>query len=81
MALAAVWVFMFKNQVSKVSSPQTSGVEKVLGGEGKLLSPLAALAEGFKGFKDDITKKIGEYKLNSPPDEIKNARPVYELPK
>ena len=71
---------MFKNQVSKVSSPQASGAERVLGGEGKLLSPLAALAEGFRGFKGDIIKKIGEYKLNESPDEIKNARPIYELP-
>ena len=78
--LAGFWVWLFKNQVAQISSPQVSGAERVLGGEGKLLSPLASLVEGFKGFKNDVTQKISEYKLNSLSNKIENARPVYELP-
>ncbi len=79
-ALIGWWVLMFKDQVSKISSSQNTGVENVLGSEEKLLSPLAALAEGFKGFKSDITQKIGEYKLNSSSNRVEKARPVYKLP-
>ena len=71
---------MFKDQVSKISSPQNTGAARVLGSEEKLLSPLDALTEGFKGFKNDIAKKIGEYKLNSSSHQIEKARPVYKLP-
>ena len=71
---------MFKDQVSKISSPQNTGAARILGSEEKLLSPLAALTEGFKSFKSDITQKIGEYKLNSSSSQIENARPVYKLP-
>ena len=72
---------MFKNQVSKISSSQNTGAARVLGSEEKLLSPLTALTEGFKGFKNDIAKKIGEYKLNNSSNQVEKARPIYELPK
>ncbi|MFY9492906.1 MAG: hypothetical protein WAP55_00235 [Minisyncoccia bacterium] len=79
--LAGFWVWLFKNQVAQISSSPMSGAERVLGGEGKLLSPLASLAEGFKGFKQDLTDKITEYKTGwEASQNDKKERPVYELP-
>lgn len=77
--LLVVWVFMLKSQLSRVSLSGEAGPAKLLGEDQKLLSPMAALVEGFKGFKNDLTKKIGEYKgkISAEPEKI---RPVYELP-
>lgn len=79
LALAAFWVITFKKQVAEGLNGSEESGAAVLGENEKLLSPVAALIDGFKGFKDDIVKKVGEYKagLNTADN---SARPVYELP-
>lgn len=79
--LAGFWVWLFKREVAQISSSPVSGAERVLGSEGKLLSPLASLVEGFKGFKQDLADKITEYKTGWEANQNdKKERPVYELP-
>ncbi len=75
-ALSVFWVIMFRSQVTKAPI-LSGGTEETLGGKDQnLLSPVAALIEGVKGLKSDISNKIGE--LNIGPSE--KERPVYELP-
>ena len=78
--LAMFWVFMFKNQVSKTTNVAGSSGTSLLGEDQKMLSPFAALIEGFRGFKSDITQKIQIYNQNSVSDSNQVVRPVYELP-
>mgnify|MGYP001560423784 FL=1 len=77
------WVVMFKNQLQKIDLSQGSGAAKLLGEEEKMVSPLAALVQGFKSFKKEASDKMGEYgNMVSKKEEVKieNNRPVYELP-
>ena len=79
--LAVLWVFMFKNQVSRgTKSVSTSNLDEVSVLEEKMPGPTAALLEGFKGLKDDITRKIGEYKLKSDLKTNGETRSIHELP-
>lgn len=81
LALAVFWVVMFKSQVSGgLNFSETSGETEFLGQSKNLLSPAAALIDGFKNLKDDVVKKVSEYKANGAPAAGENARPVYELP-
>ncbi len=72
--LSIFWVLMFKKQVSQTAINSNKEIETV-GGSQNLMGPAAAIIEGIKGLKSDISKKIGEFK-SGPPAE----RPVYELP-
>ncbi len=71
---------MFKNQLNRIRIAEAPPAAKFLGQDQKLLSPVAALIEGFKGFKSDVTRKIGEYKSSNVSTDMENTRPVYELP-
>lgn len=88
------WILIFKSQLQKID-PSQSGSAKLLGDEEKIISPLAALVQGFKNLKTDASKSISEYKNSvlkngatsqnidsSQGQEIKNekTRTVYELP-
>ncbi len=78
--LVTIWFFMFKNQLSQTRTALTPTSAKLLGEDQGLLSPLATLLQGFRGFKNDITQKIGEYRSNNAPaTDSENIRPVYEL--
>lgn len=78
--LAMFWVFMFKIQVSKTTNVDGSVGASLLGEDQKILSPFAALIDGFKGFKSDIAQKVQSYNQNSVSDSNQIVRPVYELP-
>lgn len=81
LALAAFWVTTFKKQVSEgLDTSEKSVSSNILGENEKLLSPAAALVDGFKGFKDDIIKKVGEYKESLNTADNESIRPIYELP-
>ena len=77
------WVLMFKNQLQKIDLSQKSGATKLLGDEEKIVSPLAALIQGFKSLKGSASKKINEYGntvSNNKDMESQKVRTVYELP-
>ncbi len=86
--LSAFWVFMFKRQVSGVdvfSLKPRSQNQLAEPTKSELLSPVAALLEGFKGLKSDITAKLKDATSRlsdstTSPSETR-ARKVYELPK
>lgn len=77
------WILMFKNQLQKIDLSQKSGPAKLFGDEEKIVSPLAALVQGFKSLKSDASKKINEYGntvSNNKEVESQKVRTVYELP-
>jgi hypothetical protein len=74
--LSAFWVFMFKKQVYLISANSNGETETVGGNSNSLIGPAAAIIEGIKDLKSDISQKIG--KLESAPDT--KERQVYELP-
>ena len=81
--LAVFWFFMFKNQLAQNSgvSSQNETVAGALLGQDKLLSPTAALIEGFKDLKSEIGQKISQFGQQASPDfEDKRVRGVYQLP-
>lgn len=79
--LAVFWVVAFKGQVSGgLNTSEKSASSNILGENEKLLSPAAALIDGFKGFKNDIIKKVGEYKESLNTADNESVRPIYELP-
>lgn len=72
-------MFMFKSQVAEDSSAQSkSGLAKTFGAE-KMVGPVAALIDGFKNLKSDVSDKIKEFKGTIGSENI-GARQVYELP-
>ena len=78
--LAVFWVTMFKRDYYNVSqSGQKSDQTAQYGDD--VLSPLAALVDGFKNLKKDFSARTSDL-INSA--SIKKdsapARPVYELP-
>lgn len=74
--LLTFWVFMFKKQVYQISANSNGKTETVGGNSNNLIGPAAAIIEGIKGLKSDISQRVG--KLKSTPDQ--KERPVYELP-
>jgi cytoskeletal protein RodZ len=74
--LSAFWVFMFKRQVSQTTTYSNSETETVGGDKQNIIAPAAAIIEGLKGLKSDISEKISAFKSTSNKEE----RPVYELP-
>ena len=85
--LSAFWVFMFRRQVSGVdifSLKAKAKNQPAAAAGAELLSPVAALAGGFKGLKSDLSAKLGEFsellsKQTNSPSETR-ARQIYKLP-
>lgn len=84
LVLMFFWVLIFKNQLKKVDITGGSGVTKLLGEEEKMVSPLAALVQGFKSFKKEASNKVDELKSgvaqSESQDKIETNKPAYELP-
>ena len=81
--LAVFWFFLFKNQLAQNSGvfPKNETVAGALLGQDKLLSPTAALIEGFKDLKSEIGQKISQFgQTGSAGFEDKRVRGVYKLP-
>lgn len=87
--LAAVWVFIFKNQIRQANLSNLSASSDSLQRQDNqdlrsgLISPLAALKDGVIAFKNDLAAKIDFFKTTS--ESVKNfqeqrIRKVYELP-
>ena len=74
--LSVFWVFMFKRQISRTAI-NLGGLEETVGGNNQgLIGPAAAIIEGIKGLKSNISQKIEELKSAS----NKKERTVDELP-
>ncbi len=79
--LAVFWATMFKRDYYNVSGSDQKSDQAVQYGD-DVLSPLAALIDGFKNFKKDFSARTSDL-INSASikkDNVK-AREVYELPK
>lgn len=76
--LAAFWVVMFKRDFyNAIGSGQKSGQAVQYGDD--VLSPLAALVDGFKNLKENFSAKTNDLFNNVKKDNAP-ARSVYELP-
>ena len=83
LVLAIFWFYMFKNQLAQNSGvfSKTETVSGAVLGQDKLLSPTAALIEGFKDLKSEIGQKISQFgQTGSAGFEDKRLRPIYKLP-
>jgi cell shape-determining protein MreC len=76
--LAVFWVTMFKRDYYNVSDSGQKSDSAVQYGD-DVLSPLAALVDGFKNFKKDFSARTGDLFNNVKKDNAPE-RPVYELP-
>ena len=83
LVLAIFWFYMFKSQLAQNSGvfPQNETVAGALLGQDKLLSPTAALIEGFKDLKSEIGQKISQFGHHASSGfEDKRVRGIYQLP-
>lgn len=85
--LSAFWVFMFRRQVSGVNIFSLKPAQKNQPAEAakpELLSPVAALVEGFKGLKSDIAAKLkdatGRLPGSTAAPSDSRVRKIYQLP-